>query len=270
MIILHQKGGIERNDAEFGRENRSFGRESYKPKEIGLSSHGIEGASGQQSRIWRDKTPMEQDVPSAIHHSKRRIHKPISPTSYNIYISNFSRWSRMEFLRFSGEDLRSWLFKIEQFFSMENVTNEEKVSFVALKLEGEATQWHLSFMRYMQYLQPATWTEYVMAMVDRFGTNFYDPLEEIKKIKQVGSMKEYQAMFERHLTRVKLSQENAISCFIMGLKSKLNIAVKITSPISFSKAYKCVRLEEAYLAAIRQPTGLQSYNSSSRISDHIM
>ncbi|KAH0743318.1 hypothetical protein KY290_031311 [Solanum tuberosum] len=125
-------------------------------------------------------------------------------------------------------------------------------------------------MRYMQYLQPATWTEYVMSMVDRLGTDFYDPLEEIKKIKQVGSMKEYQAMFERHLTRVKLSQENAIRCFIRGLKSELNIAVKITSPISFSKAYKCARLDEAYLAAIRQSTGLQSYNSSSRISDHRM
>jgi len=174
----------------------------------------------------------------------------------------------MEFLRFSGEDLRSWLFKIEQFFSMESVTDEEKVSVAALQLEGEAIQWHLSFMRYRQYLQPATWTEYVIAMVDRFGTDFDDPMEEIKKIKQVGSVKEYQAMFERHLTRVKLSQENAISCFIGGLKSELNIAVKITSPISLSQAYKSARLEEAYLAAIRQPTGLQSYNSSRRISDH--
>jgi len=50
-----------------------------------------------------------------------------------------------------------------------------------------------------------------MAMVERFGTDFDDPMEEIKKIKQVGSVKEYQAMFEKHLTRLKLSQENAIS-----------------------------------------------------------
>ncbi|PHT72033.1 hypothetical protein T459_22818 [Capsicum annuum] len=35
--------------------------------------------------------------------------------------SSFNRWSRMEFLKFNGDDLRSWLFKIEQFFSMENV-----------------------------------------------------------------------------------------------------------------------------------------------------
>lgn len=52
----------------------------------------------------------------------------------------------------------------------------------------------------------------------------------------------YQTMFETHLTRVKLSQENAIRCLIGvgwgwvewgggGLKSELNIVVKITSPI---------------------------------------
>jgi len=165
----------------------------------------------------REKTHMEDGPSTArhsderIHHSEGRSHRPRSPTSYNTHHSNFSRWSRMEFLRFAGEDLRSWLFKIEQFFSMENVAAEEKVTVAAMQLEGEAIQWHLSFMRYRQYLQPATWNEYVMAMVERFGTNFDDPMEEIKKIKQVGSVKEYQSVFERHLTRVNLSQENAIS-----------------------------------------------------------
>ncbi|KAH0702596.1 hypothetical protein KY290_017911 [Solanum tuberosum] len=138
--------------------------------------------------------------------------------NFHSHHSNFSRWSRMEFLRFNGEDLRSWLFKIDQFFSMEGVPAEEKVGVAALQLEGEAIQCHLSFMRYRQFLHPATWNEYVMAMVERFGTDFDDPMEEIKKVKQMGSVKEYQVVFERNLTRVNLSQENAISCFIGGLK----------------------------------------------------
>lgn len=37
-----------------------------------------------------------------------------------------------------------------------------------------------------------------------------------------------------------------------------------------SQAYKSARLEEAYIAATRQPTGLQSFNSSRRINDHRM
>ncbi|KAH0650158.1 hypothetical protein KY284_030070 [Solanum tuberosum] len=96
----------------------------------------------------RETTPMQQDGPSAATLSEERIHRPMSPTSYSTHNSNFSRWPRMEVLRFSGEDLRSWLFKIEQFFFTQNVTDEEKGSIATLQLEGEAIQWHLSFMRY--------------------------------------------------------------------------------------------------------------------------
>ncbi|KAH0634234.1 hypothetical protein KY284_037020 [Solanum tuberosum] len=173
-------------------------------------------ASGENRR---DKTPLEtEEGPTGKVQSEERIHRnrgrsPNSGNSYHSNQSNFTRWSRMEFLRFNGEDLRSWLFKIEQFFSMENVLAEEKIGVAALQLEGEAIQWHLSFMRYRQYLQPATWNDYVMALVERFGTDFDDPMEEIKKVKQVGSVKDYQAIFEKNLTRVNLSQENAISCF---------------------------------------------------------
>ncbi|KAK4713411.1 hypothetical protein R3W88_019318 [Solanum pinnatisectum] len=41
--------------------------------------------------------------------------------NFHSHHSNFSRWSRMEFLRFNEEGLRSWLFKLDKFFSMEGV-----------------------------------------------------------------------------------------------------------------------------------------------------
>ncbi|KAH0774412.1 hypothetical protein KY290_011549 [Solanum tuberosum] len=90
-------------------------------------------------------------------------------------------------------------------------------------------------MRYRQFLHPATWNEYVMAMVEKFGTDFDDPMEEIKKVKHMGSVKEYQAVFERNLTRVNLSHENAISCFIGGQKLELNIVVKVTNPTTLAQ-----------------------------------
>lgn len=73
----------------------------------------------------RDNGLMEQDDgPSEARQSVERPHRERSPINSNTHNSIFSRWSRMEFLRFAGEDLRSWLFKIEQFFSMENVAAE--------------------------------------------------------------------------------------------------------------------------------------------------
>lgn len=56
-------------------------------------------------------------------------------------------------------------------------------------------------MRYEQYLHSASWIEYLMAIVESACTNFDDPTEEIRKMKQVEFTKEYQAIFERNLTR---------------------------------------------------------------------
>ncbi|KAH0693406.1 hypothetical protein KY285_020503 [Solanum tuberosum] len=178
----------------------------------------------------REKTHMEQDGFSTARHFDERIHpfegrshRPRSPTSYNTHHSNFSRCCR-------GKGNRS-----------------------CNAIGRRSHPGHLSFMRYIQYLQPTTWNEYVMAMVEIFGTNFDDPMEEIKKIKQVGSVKEYQLVFEINLTRVSLSQENAVSCFIGGLKHELNIVVKITNLTSLSQIYMTARMQEAYLTAMRQP-----------------
>ncbi|KAK6803754.1 hypothetical protein RDI58_001538 [Solanum bulbocastanum] len=65
----------------------------------------------------------------------------------------------MEFLKFSREDLRSWLFRIDQFFFRENIPMEEEISIDALQLEGEVVRWHFSFTKYRQYIQPPTWNE---------------------------------------------------------------------------------------------------------------
>lgn len=58
---------------------------------------------------------------------------PLSPFEFQPMITN-------EALEVYWEDLRSWLFKIEQFFSIENVPREEKIGVAALQLEGEAIQ----------------------------------------------------------------------------------------------------------------------------------
>nr|XP_009783631.1 PREDICTED: uncharacterized protein LOC104232193 [Nicotiana sylvestris] len=138
-----------------------------------------------------------------------------------------------------------------------------------MQLEGKAIQWHLAFMRYRQYLQPATWTKYVMALVEIFGIDFDDPMEEIKKIRQMGTVKEYQAAFEKNLTRVNLSQENSISYFLGGLKHELNIAIKLTNPTTLSQVYKTARIQEAYLAAIRLPSSTRNVpaNAPRRVMD---
>ncbi|KAH0661270.1 hypothetical protein KY284_026201 [Solanum tuberosum] len=48
---------------------------------------------------------------------------------------------------------------------------EEKINIIALQLEDELVRWHLSFMKYRQYIQPPSWNEYVVVLVERFGVD---------------------------------------------------------------------------------------------------
>jgi len=51
-----------------------------------------------------------------------------------------TRYSRIDFPKFSGEDLRGWVYRCEQFFEYEDTTEESKVKVVAIYLEGRALQ----------------------------------------------------------------------------------------------------------------------------------
>ncbi|KAF3667065.1 hypothetical protein FXO38_08796 [Capsicum annuum] len=222
-----------------------------------LASTG-ENQRGKSPAIVREREGLN-DGPRQF---DERSQREKSIGSYNNHHFQFSRWSRLDFLKFSGEDLRSWLFKVEQFFNMENVPMDERVNVASVQFEGEAIQWHLAFMKYRQYLHPPTWSEYAMTLVERFGSDYDDPMEEIKKVRQTGSMKDYQAIFERHLTRVYLSEKNAINYYLGGLKNELNMEVKIANPRTLSQIYKSARMQKVYLEAIKQP--VQNFNHNRR------
>ncbi|PHT71958.1 hypothetical protein T459_22743 [Capsicum annuum] len=109
---------------------------------------------------------------------------------------------------------------------------DERVNVASVQFEGEAVQWHLAFTKYRKYLHSPAWSEYAMALVERFGSDYNDPMEEIKKV----------------------------SCYLGGLKNKLNMAVKIANLRTLSQVYKSARMQEAYLEAMKQPVQNFSHN----------
>ncbi|XP_019267396.1 PREDICTED: uncharacterized protein LOC109244715 [Nicotiana attenuata] len=82
-------------------------------------------------------------------------------------------------------------------------------------------------------------------------------MEALKNLQQIGSVKDYQAEFDRLLTGINLSNENEISCFLGGLKSELNKAVRIQSPRTLLHAYRIARLQEEVFKAQAQSWGLK-------------
>ncbi|KAH0762025.1 hypothetical protein KY290_018098 [Solanum tuberosum] len=72
-------------------------------------------------------------------------------TSRDIQIGvtdNFlTRCSRLEFPRFSGQDLKTWLYKVDQFFSMDEIPYSQRVKVTSIHLDREAIAWHRSYMK---------------------------------------------------------------------------------------------------------------------------
>lgn len=111
-----------------------------------------------------------------------------------------TRFSRIEFPKFGGDDFKSWLYKCDQFFEIDETPSETKVRVAAMHLEGKALQWHQVFMKGRNSRDPPSWEEYVRALGSRFGDCLYDdPMGDLKSLKQNRTVKEYQESFEELL-----------------------------------------------------------------------
>lgn len=97
---------------------------------------------------------------------------------------SFTQYSRLDFPHFAGYYLKSWLYKADHIFSMEEITFKERVKVLCIHFDGDAIVWHRSFMRSRNTVIFPTWTEYVLALHDSFGDGFENPMEAIKNLRQ--------------------------------------------------------------------------------------
>ncbi|XP_015169203.1 uncharacterized protein [Solanum tuberosum] len=140
------------------------------------------------------------------------------------------RCSKLDFPRFSGSNLRAWLYNVDQFFAMDEVPYDQRVRVASIHLDGEAIVWHRSYLKSRNTVIDPFWFKYVLVVNERFGEEFEDSMEALKNLQQTEDVRTYQAEFDRLLNGVNLSNENAISCFIGGLKTELNKAIRMQAP----------------------------------------
>ncbi|KAF3616410.1 hypothetical protein FXO38_34572 [Capsicum annuum] len=155
-----------------------------------------------------------------------------------------SRLSKIEFPRFNGMDLRSWTYKVDQFFSFDEVPYNQKVRVASLHFDGLAIEWLLDYIRSRQHLPYPTWEKHIYAFMDRFGTEYEDPMAELKIVRQTGSVKDDINEFDKIMTRLSLLPEYPISAFITGLNPEIGYTVKNHRPFSLPQAYQLARKTE--------------------------
>ncbi|KAK8482065.1 hypothetical protein V6N11_063350 [Hibiscus sabdariffa] len=122
-----------------------------------------------------------------------------------------------------------------------------------LKYAGDdPTEW---FTRsYMTDDKEITWEIFVEELWARFGpTDCEDFHEALSKIKQVGSLHDYQKEFERLGNRVqRWSQKALVGTFMGGLKDDIADAIRMFKPKTLKDAISLARMREEQLTRQRK------------------
>ncbi|KAF5480102.1 hypothetical protein F2P56_000872 [Juglans regia] len=159
---------------------------------------------------------------------------------------------RLEFPVFDGEDPHAWLYKVKQFFTFHNTLPEHRLRLVSFHMVGKALIW---FQGLDESGLLGEWEEFVNALLIRFGPcSLEDPLEQLIRLRQEGTVEEYKSEFELIANRLRrLSKMDKLSCFVSGLKDDIRLTVKMFNPTNLLTAYRLARIQEERVSLHKKP-----------------
>ncbi|RHN51749.1 putative succinate dehydrogenase (quinone) [Medicago truncatula] len=174
---------------------------------------------------------------------------PIFPSQFSPFSSHNPsppsfRTPKLELSMFDGTDPLEWLFQAEQFFTFYQIPVESRLPMSSFYMKGDALCW---FKWMYQNRQLFDWTTFTRALELRFGPSTYaNHQAELFKLRQSGSVSEYQAQFEKLGNRVVgLPAEALLNCFISGLIPDIRNEMAIQRPSSIAQAIGLAKLIEA-------------------------
>ncbi|GKD75951.1 putative mitochondrial protein [Tanacetum coccineum] len=109
-----------------------------------------------------------------------------------------------------------------------NGEDPHKVQLASIHLYDTASLWHRQFVKLMG--ENASWNSFKEAILLRFRSSYDDPMAEIKNLRHVGTIEEYQNNFDKLNSRVDLPEDQQISFYITGLQSEIELAVRMFRP----------------------------------------
>nr|GMD54383.1 Ty3/gypsy retrotransposon protein [Ipomoea batatas] len=139
---------------------------------------------------------------------------------------------RLDVPKFDGADPQCWIFNIQEYFNFHQTPELQRLQIVGFCLEGDASE-RFRWMKQNRMLYG--WHDFLEKVEQRFGTmQFEDPLADLAKLTQTGTMGDFQAIFEKLLNKVP--SKTTIPAFSNSTRPTGNIvqgllpAPKITQP----------------------------------------
>ncbi|VFQ72160.1 unnamed protein product [Cuscuta campestris] len=153
-----------------------------------------------------------------------------------------------------------WLYKVKEYFDFYATPPDERLRCVALMLEGSAADW---FRWRMTNRMISDWDDFVAKFKLRFDPLlFVDYFGQLAKLRQRGSVMEYQEEFEKLLQHITgASEDILISVFHAGLKHHLQQELSMLKPTTLSESFTMARELEAKHSALLQSVHSRPYST---------
>nr|GEX36989.1 probable pre-mRNA-splicing factor ATP-dependent RNA helicase DEAH5 [Tanacetum cinerariifolium] len=154
------------------------------------------------------------------------------------------RCMRLDVPKFRGSDPESWIFSINEYFTLHATPNEQRLRIIGFNLEGDASEW-FRWMTRNNLIN--TWEEFITSVRNRFGPSKYeDPQGALSKLLQTETVAHYQSQYEKLMNRVTdVSETLLISFYISGLKPAIQRELLISRPSTLGDAFALARITEA-------------------------
>ncbi|KAF2315542.1 hypothetical protein GH714_040044 [Hevea brasiliensis] len=157
------------------------------------------------------------------------------------------KFTKLDFPRYDGkDDPLGWLNRCKHFFQHQQTPEEEMVSLASYHLEGIAQLW---YMQLLDDIPNPSWAEFSHQCNLRFGPPIRsNKLGELAKLKQMGSVADYQNQFEALVSRAgTLTQHQKVQLYLSGLQDSIAVEVELHHPTDLVNAMSISRLYERKL-----------------------
>ncbi|XP_042952297.1 uncharacterized protein LOC122289392 [Carya illinoinensis] len=209
-----------------------------KSTESQLSTFGVEllAMRRQMEEMMQQFTALASDLKNGNANQSNNNGDKSGQQMLPHYGDILPHFIQLEFPTFDGNDAHAWLYKVKQFFTFHNTLPEHRLRLVSFHMVRKALIW---FQRLDESGLLGEWEEFVNALLIWFGPcSLDDPMEQLTRLRQVGTVDEYKSAFELLANRLRrLSEIDKLSFFVSGLSDDIRLMLKMFNPTNLSCSY---------------------------------
>ncbi|KAJ1379359.1 Retrotransposon gag domain [Sesbania bispinosa] len=136
------------------------------------------------------------------------------------------RWRKLDIPLFSGYDAYGWVNRVERYFNLKGVMEQERLQVVMVAMEGRALTW---FQWWEFCTVNRTWEGFRTVVIRKFQPSMaQNPYKLLLGLKQTTSVEEYREKFELYAGLLKeVDPEYLKGIFLNGLKEVVRAELRI-------------------------------------------